>query len=1066
MKKILSFIILFCWIILALYACGGGLDGDITVTLDGKKYAPEERDIFDRSYTENEKPCVFATAKEAGAAILFYQDASSVATAKALAVTAGDKILIPTNGCVILLGGAATADEVLVDGFEFLPFIPLDSCASVTDESGLTGFILSHKDPITFDGIGNAFFSSSSTTKALPESALGIHTSRKANGSFETASFGAEKTSSKNFTLCLTDDYAKACAEAFMKEENTYKVTNTSLITPYGDKPTIAFGDSFATVTAINTESACDGVNVYDARSGSMLSPARKGEFVDVLVFDGVVTHIAKKNERVVAPYPNGYLICFNGEDSVKLTEKLSVGDKIEEYLFEPETTPKDYVLLAGKHIIETVFYNETRTAIALAVIYDNDYNRRSTNTNVWGVELAIDKNGKIVEISQMNVENSGDTEIPEGGYVLSAIDNAYRVAMSRMKLGDTAEHITKNGMYSFRKISEANFYKTGEGEYLSIYDDKTATTPVVSNAFELILDSDGYVISTKEGGGTTVPKGGYVVSGIGIKNIELVRFYENGCRVIFDEKNRCIYLFGSDRAMLEKYGSLLAETEKTLHDSLELMIPLDYEYAFSLVNTAKDSLATGEPTDFFKAAAAIDELRNICVPSLAVQDRAAWVVGYDNNAADVKKTVSYAHSLGLNTLILSPYRDSYALWDTKIAHLSRHPELDDGVDILKLYVDECHARGMKLIFMQCCFTTEKPSGEYPDSHYVNHFADKLLLSKTGRDVAYFYDSPSYTLNPYDDEVRGFTLSIIEEILKNYSVDGIQLDYIRFPLPTYYQLHNYEDHGYNADIIAAFQQKYLTTLNPKNLNYNHELWDEWCQFRSDIITSFVKAVNDMTNGYGKPLSCTCFASATDREKYVFQDVKAWVDDGLIYAIYPMIYSPTLEGQKQYGDELKSIVGDDVRIVLGIGTYDGETNEVVRDQVQYSFELGSEGNSIFALEYIQSFKFDALYRDCLYRTPAVTTDSYGAAAKGYCEMLRFLVEKTYAYKYDDDLTALLSAIDKLESDYGGFTPDGKSETEKIEYLRSLGDALRALPQEIETNQAIATHLEQYIDRLIS
>ena len=1066
MKKSLILISISILLLLGLYACvESGGDKGVTVTLGKKAYHPESESIFDRSYTENEKPCVLATASADGVAVSYYTrfEGDDIFT-ETKAVKTGEKVLIPTNGCVIFIDGAEFSDTATVEGYKFSDVIPLATSAAVTDESGKTGFLLSHKDPISFENVKNALFSKSPTTKELQTDALSVHVQRNANGTTETMEFDVVKTSSKYLTVYLTDDYAKACAEAFMKGDKKYSMINTTLISPYGDKPTVLFGDKAVTVTAINPTNSTDGLNVYDELSSLMLSPKRDGEFVDVLVFDGIVTHVEKKNTRVVSPYPNGYLLCFNGTEAVKAAETLSVGDKVETLLFEPETTPKDYVLLGGKSIIETVFYNETRTAIALAVIYDGNYKQNSTGTNVWGVELAIDKDGKIVDITQMNVANSGNMTIPEGGYVLSAIESGYRTVMGRMKRGDTAEHIVKNGMYSFRKITEANFYKTGEGEYLSIYDDETSVTPAVSNAFELILDADGFVVSTKEGGGTAIPDGGYVVAGIGIKNIELKRFYEDGCRVIFDEDKGCIYLFSGDNVIKDEYTTLLSETEKTLEKSLELLIPLDYEKAYALINTAKDSLASGEPTDFFKAKAALDELKNICVPSLAVQDRAAWVVGYDVDAADVKKTVEYAYSLGLNTLILSPYRDSFALWNTNVEHLSRHPELTDGVDILELYIKECHERGMKLVFMQCCFTTEKPSSDYPDSHYVNYYKDKLLISKTGRDVAYFYDSPSYTLNPYDSEVRNFTLDIITEVLERYDVDGIQLDYIRFPLPTYYQLHNYEDHGYNADIIAAFQKEYNTSVNPKNINYNHELWKKWCQFRSDIITSFVCEVNSITSSHSLPLTCTCFADANDRAKYVFQDVKAWVDQGLIYGIYPMIYSPTLEGQKKYGDELKNIVGDDVRIILGIGTYDGETNEVIRDQVDYSFALGTEGNSIFALEYIQAFKFDALYRDCLYRTPAVTTDSYGLTAKGYAEMFRFLVEKTYSYKYSEDYNALLTAISKLENEFGGFAPDGKTETEKDEFLRSLAAAIRELPDTLSSSSSVAPHFQGYVETI--
>lgn len=112
-------------------------------------------------------------------------------------------------------------------------------------------------------------------------------------------------------------------------------------------------------------------------------------------------------------------------------------------------------------------------------------------------------------------------------------------------------------------------------------------------------------------------------------------------------------------------------------------------------------------------------------MPSFAVQDRAAWVAFPGRTAADVRKTAAYAESLGLNTLIVSPFESGYALYDTCLPHLEKHPELAEDTDILQCYVDECRARGIRLYFMYCCFGTQEPSDAYSADHYVNFFADK-----------------------------------------------------------------------------------------------------------------------------------------------------------------------------------------------------------------------------------------------------------------------------------------------------------------------------------------------------
>jgi hypothetical protein len=188
--------------------------------------------------------------------------------------------------------------------------------------------------------------------------------------------------------------------------------------------------------------------------------------------------------------------------------------------------------------------------------------------------------------------------------------------------------------------------------------------------------------------------------------------------------------------------------------------------------------------------------------------------------------------------------------------------------------------------------------------------------------------------------------------------------------------------------------------------------------------------------YGLTFSCTCFSGDADRKKYVFQDVSAWTEQGIIDEIYPMIYSATLEDQIKYGDEMKSIVGDKCDIILGIGTYDGETPEIVRDQVLYSAQIGAEGNSVFALEYIQNFGFDTVYGKSLYRNPAVTSDMYGKTVEGYSKELLFLLEKVYGYLLKEDYADLSDAVKAVSDKYGDFDPSGRSDVEKTEYLQAV------------------------------
>ncbi len=1073
MKK--SSLFILCIFIFTLFLCScGGEDTGITLTADGTVYKVETYNtvsdcaLFDRDYAPDGESAPFYTAPAGGAVFVCYEKQGETVIISD-SVVKGSMCIIPTNGYSVFVKGASPSDAFSLDGYQMHEYIDIYNLPSVVHASDMVGVLLSHKDPLGFDGVTNALFSPSASNRIIvPDGYLGITCSRNVKGEFVTEEYGVEKTAAREFTLMFSDPYSLGFAKAFMKGKVGYNINNTEKISSYGSGMYAVIGDAPFEITAYNPEKSSEGVEIYDETYGLKLSPEREFEFLDIFVFDGVVAYVGEPNARTVLPYPSGYAVCFNGKTAVEAAKGIKVGDTVETVLLDVVTTPADYVLLNGKNIVETVFRNENRTSFATAVVYDSEFFWDSTRTNIWGAEAAFDADGNFVSATKLGIEGeSGDTPIPDGGFVLSSGNDLYAGYMSKLKAGSTAQRIQKDTAYFYRVIRDISYGNSAEGRYATVYSG-ISRTPNAENTLEISVDKNGYIISSSTGGNTSVPDGGYVISASGDKKQEIMRFYKVGQRVIFMEDKYSFALFGDSALNTAEYEETLTDCVSRLDEYAKELLPLDYGYAYGLAEDAKSLLAASasDPVKLFEAKEKIDELCNISVPSLLVQDRSAWVVHYETDIQDVAHIVEYAHSLGLNRLIVSPFRDTYALYNTENEHLFRHPNLGEGEDMLKAYVEECHKRGMQVYFMYCCFTTAYPSEAYPGEHYVNYFGDKLLISKTGRDVAYFYDTPSYTLNPYDKEVRAWTLEVIKEVCENYDIDGIQLDYIRFPLPTYYSADRYEDHGYNQDIINAFTAKYGAAANPVNMPITHELWDEWCDFRSDIITSFASEASRLVKEYDLTFSCTCFADAGDREKYVFQDVAAWAEQGIIDEIYPMIYSATLEGQVKYGDEIKSIVGDKCRVILGIGTYDGETPQIARDQVLYSASVGTDGNSVFALEYMQNFGFDTVYGKSLYRNSAVTADMYGEAVKKYCEEYEFLITKVYGYFYDEDYSELLDSVSEIAESYGTFDPSVKTDREKSEYLRQVINAFASLKDALDAQSPVYENLSDKTDTVIS
>lgn len=206
------------------------------------------------------------------------------------------------------------------------------------------------------------------------------------------------------------------------------------------------------------------------------------------------------------------------------------------------------------------------------------------------------------------------------------------------------------------------------------------------------------------------------------------------------------------------------------------------------------------------------------------------------------------------------------------------------GYDPLRFAIDECHRRGMELH----AWIAAMPAGEWKS-------LGCRRLAARGYKIRRF--STGAYMSPDDSRTAGYLADICAEIAEKYDVDGINLDYIRYPdgwpRPS----------GRNGD-------------TPDNRRRN--------------ITRIVQAIHDRVKPM-KPwlkISCSPIGKHSDLSRYssknynardrVFQDAQAWLRTGLMDQLYPMQY---FRGDNYFpfcADWMENSHGGDV--ISGLGTY--------------------------------------------------------------------------------------------------------------------------------------------------
>ena len=931
------------------------------------------------------------------------------------------------------------------EGYEFSE-VDTDS-AYISTSDGENCVQLVFCDPVSLsDGDGAVLYSPTSKGIAFGENEYAILLKRGLKNVFTVEKTSVSKTDSRNFVILFRNENDIKAAKEYFTVGREIKLVNTNKIHKYGNKMTAVIGGIPYTVDFKNTDTVDgDGVYIFDNRRGYTSIPSSEKNQVNVIVMSDIVAYVGKVNEKMFFPSVNGYVLSFVGKCAEEVS--ASFGDGVEILLFEPYTSPSVYVEING-YREEVNYFNSPRTAYAGAVVYDGDFQYDSTRTNEWGLEIAFDSEGKAVSVTEGGNSNSGNTVIPENGFVLSVgMNEKLYSKLCKTYVGTEGKLVKNVTPYSVHRMKLDGRNIPRDGETAVVYDSSYGkTTPAVSaGQLELICDADGYILSEgSPNGGNKIPDDGFVIAFYGMRYDEVKGFYRIGSRLFVSDSDTFLYIFNYPSLILKENKVLIEKYKAEYASCAEKLKNIDYDTSAKTLERLDELVSLLESGDaenasemFGEAEKLISEIEYSFTETLRVQDRCGWAVSTPTTSEEVEKVCENAEKLGLNTIIVSAFNGVYSTYPSSLDGVVMGNEYGK-CDILAEYVEKGHSHGLEVFVMFSCFGAGTTLEGLPEEHYVNRFANKgkLLQSRSGTYENRFYDDVTYTLDMFDDEVRGFFASVITEVVENYDIDGIQLDYIRFPLPNRYGDFP-DDFGYNENTLSAFAKKTGITVDPHTIGMKSEYWGEWCGFRREIITSFAVSLGERIKAI-KPYinySVTCFADYNDRQNYVFQEPEYLSSNGYVDGIYTMIYADNYESEYSYASDCFERMGNTGTLIAGIGTYVKASNDDLNRQLTISDDIGCSGISIFGVSYAYSGGYLEVFRKGAFREKAVRTDSGSAAVSAFAEDMLERIENVYNRFYPQiDFSLLASSFANLRNN-----PESPvSEIEKIKSRVSFGD----------------------------
>ena len=338
---------------------------------------------------------------------------------------------------------------------------------------------------------------------------------------------------------------------------------------------------------------------------------------------------------------------------------------------------------------------------------------------------------------------------------------------------------------------------------------------------------------------------------------------------------------------------------------------------------------------------------------------RAVWVTRWEYARDDlsaqeqqerVREIFDRARDAHINTVFFQVrgqadafYRSSYEPW---AAALSGRLGEDPGWDPLALALEQGRLHGVEVhawVNAFTCWNGATPPAEdaSPTPLYWAH-PEWICVDRKGERMALVADHYVW-LSPGIPAVREHVLKVVAEIVEQYDVDGLHLDYVRYP-----------GGGYSYDPISTTRFLEIKARSDSL---------DWADWQRDQISLFVRSVYDRVqrlrpeakvstsvlgayhaanggwNGYGR----------------VYQDARAWLQSGSVDFVVPMTYWRRVDrfpfGELVY-DWVAHAYGRHICAGIAAYKYTDDLSEL-EGQVRMARLLETQGASIFSQATLDS-----------------------------------------------------------------------------------------------------------------
>jgi len=357
-----------------------------------------------------------------------------------------------------------------------------------------------------------------------------------------------------------------------------------------------------------------------------------------------------------------------------------------------------------------------------------------------------------------------------------------------------------------------------------------------------------------------------------------------------------------------------------------------------------------------------------------AEQTRALWVTRTTlTSPGSIRQMVAAAEAGGFNTLLVQVRGRGDAYYNGAIEPRAAELASKPAFDPLATVLTDAHAAGLKVhAWVAVNLVSSSVSLPASRDHVIYRAPEWLMVPRELaaemkkidlRSPAYIGRLARWTrahsatveglyTSPLHPASQDHTAAVIAEITAKYAVDGIHLDYVRFPN---------EEFDYSPSAMEQFKAAILPGLTDREKReaaarealdpaaYANLFPERWNDFRRLRLTSLVIKIRTAvrTARPGTLLSAAVVPDAQMAFDSRMQDWRGWIDQSLLDVICPMAYTTETDIFEKQIAAAVAYAGSRP-VWAGIGAYQLPQAQTLT-HIAAAHKLGAAGIILFSYE---------------------------------------------------------------------------------------------------------------------